>query len=146
MRLTQQTDYALRLLMHLATHGDDLCTIAEIAGRYAISKNHLMKVAQALSNAGLIDALRGRSGGLRLARPAEEIPLGAVMRLMEPDFALVECQREDGGACLITPACRLPAVLNKAMRAFLEVLDGHTLADLTRRNTPLRALLTGDAA
>ena len=91
MRLTVQTDYALRMLMYLAIHADSLVTIHDVAERYGISKNHLMKVAHGLGRAGFIETLRGRSGGLRLAKPAEDIPLGAVARHFEQGSALVEC-------------------------------------------------------
>ena len=89
MRLTVQTDYALRMLMHLACNAGALVTIHEIAERYGISKNHLMKVAHGLGRAGFVETIRGRGGGLRLARPAEEIPVGAVARQTEEGSALV---------------------------------------------------------
>lgn len=146
MRLNLQTDYALRLLMHLAVNENRLCIIADIADRYGISKNHLMKVAHLLGREGFIETVRGRSGGLRLARPAKEIGVGDVVRRMEADFAIVECFEGGAGECMITPACRLKGVLNEAVKAFLGALDGYTLGDLVRRNVPLRALLEEEAA
>lgn len=146
MRLNLQTDYALRLLMHLAVNTDRLCTIADVAARYDISKNHLMKVAHILGTEGYIKSVRGRSGGLALGRQASDINIGEIVRTMEADLAIVECFQGDGGECLITPACRLKGVLNEAVKAFLAVLDRHTLDDLVRRNAKLRLLLTEDAA
>src|SRR5215469_4297456 len=91
MRLTYQTDYSLRLLMYLSVQGERRSSIREIATQYGISENHLMKVTQKLAALGYVDALRGRSGGLKLARAAEQIRIGEVVRAMEPDFAIVEC-------------------------------------------------------
>lgn len=145
MRLNLQTDYALRLLMHLAVNGDRFSTIADIAHRYDISKNHLMKVANILAREGVIEAVRGRSGGLRLAKPAETLNVGAVVRLMEADLAIVECFQGGKGECLITPACRLKGVLKEALEAFLDALDQYTINDLVARNGKLRILL-GQAA
>ncbi|UUX51890.1 Rrf2 family transcriptional regulator [Nisaea acidiphila] len=141
MRLNVQTDYALRLLMHLAVNPDRLITIREAADRFSVSKTHLMKLANAMSHEGFIQAVRGRSGGLRLARPAGEIRVGDVVRRMENDFAVVECFQAGRGECLITPACRLKGVLNRAVEAFLAELDACTLEDLVRANEPLRLML-----
>ena len=146
MRLNVQTDYALRMLMQLAVNEDNLVTIAEVAARYKISKNHLMKVAQALTNNGYVESIRGRSGGLRLALPADEINLGDIVRTMEADLALVECLQSSDSPCIITPSCRLKGVLKEAMNAFLDVLDQYTIDDLVRRNTSLRTLLHVEAA
>ena len=146
MRLNLQTDYALRLLMHLAVNGDALSTIATVADRYGISKNHLMKVANILGRKGIVETVRGRTGGLRLARSSDEIVLGDIVRLMEADLAVVECFQGAGGDCLITPACRLKAVLSEALNAFLSVLDDYTLTDLVRKNTKLQKLLSLEAA
>ncbi len=146
MKLTHQSDYALRLLMHLAANDGELHTIAAIAARYGISKNHLMKVALHLSRDGVIESVRGRSGGLRLARAPREIVIGAVVRSSEGDIALVECFQGDGGECLITKACRLKGVLKEALEAFYGVLDQYTLDDLVGRNPKLRLLLSEDAA
>ncbi|WDI31266.1 Rrf2 family transcriptional regulator [Hyphococcus flavus] len=146
MRLNLQTDYALRMLMHLAVNTDRLCTITDIATRYSISKNHLMKVAHLLGKEGVIETVRGRSGGLALALPAEHVNIGKIVRMMETDLAIVECFQGDGGECVITPACRLKNVLNEAVTAFLAVLDTYSLDDLVRRNAKLRLLLAEDAA
>ncbi|GAB4177509.1 MAG: nitric oxide-sensing transcriptional repressor NsrR [Wenzhouxiangellaceae bacterium] len=129
MRLTQYTDFAIRVLIHLGVHPDRRCTIQEIADSYQISRNHLMKVVQQLAQAGFVDSARGAHGGLMLGRPPAQINLGEVIESMEPDFGLVECFRENN-QCVITPACRLPRMLDRARRAFLSVLHEYTLADL----------------
>jgi Rrf2 family nitric oxide-sensitive transcriptional repressor len=140
MRLTVYTDYSLRVLMFLALKQDGLATIAEIAGAYRISKNHLMKIAHQLGLAGYVETVRGKGGGLRLARPPEAIVLGEVVRRTEPDMALVPCF-ESAACCRIAPSCELYDVLEEAKSAFLAVLDRHTLADLVRPRTRLQKLL-----
>ena len=130
MRLTQFSDYALRTLMYAASTRNRLITIEETAKTYRISRAHLMKVVNMLTRAGFIKAVRGRSGGFTLARPPEDINLGAVIRATEPDFALVECFAT-GSQCIITQRCRLPNVLNEALHAFVDTLDRYTLADIT---------------
>jgi Rrf2 family nitric oxide-sensitive transcriptional repressor len=115
--------------MYAAARTDRLITIEETAELYGISRAHLMKVANQLTRAGFMTAVRGRSGGLQLARRPEGIRLSDVLKETEPDFALVDCFRS-GNSCLITPRCRLRGVLNEALTAFSEVLDGYTLADL----------------
>ncbi len=128
MRLTMFTDYGLRTLIYLALRPGELGSIAEISRAYAISENHVTKVVHALGRAGLIETLRGRHGGLRLARPAEKIGLGEVVRAMEPSLALVACQ--DGEPCAIGGLCRLESILDTAVAALFAVLDRHTLADV----------------
>jgi Rrf2 family nitric oxide-sensitive transcriptional repressor len=129
MRLTNFSDYALRVLMYAATCGDRLITIEETADVYGISRTHLMKVANLLTRAGFLTATRGRSGGLALAKRADRIRIGDVVRATEPDFALVECFGPDNH-CLITPRCRLKGALREALQAFVGTLDRYTLADL----------------
>ncbi len=146
MRLTVYTDYALRVLMYLAVHPEPKPTIGEIASSYGISRNHLMKVAYELGVAGYIETVRGKGGGLRLARPAEQIGLGAVVRQTEPDLALVPCFDPLNAPCAITPACKLRAALHQASAAFLEVLDAYTLADLVGNRAALDRLLVRTAA
>jgi Rrf2 family nitric oxide-sensitive transcriptional repressor len=141
MRLTMQTDYALRTLMQLAMAPDRLVTVKDVSETYGISRNHLMKVAYLLGKAGFVETVRGRAGGLRLARPAEQISVGEVVRRMEPDFGLVECLHRPGCGCIIEPACRLRGLLSEAAASFLAVLDRHTLAELTERNLALEALV-----
>ena len=140
MRLTLHTDYALRLMMLLAMEPDHRHTIEEVARRYGISRNHLMKVAQTLVQAGFIGALRGRGGGLRLELPASAINLGAVVRATEDSFALVECFDRERNTCVVSPACGLRGPLDEALRAFLAVLDRYSLADLVANPGSVRRM------
>lgn len=132
MRLTNFTDYALRVLLYAAAKGDQLITIEETAKVYGISRAHLMKVVNQLTRAGYLTAVRGRSGGLALAKRPKDIRLGDVVRATEPDFALVECFSPDN-QCLITTRCRLRGVLGEALTAFVATLDRYTLSDLAVR-------------
>jgi len=129
VRLTQYTDYSIRVLVYLGVQGEGLSTIGDISRAYDISRNHLMKVVQQLAAAGYIHSRRGKGGGIRLNHPPEKISLGMVVRDMEPDFGLVECFRPEN-QCVITGACLLPATLNRAFQAFLDELDKVTLADV----------------
>ena len=129
MRLTDFTDYALRVLMHLGLAEPRQSSIAEIARAYGISEAHLMKVVHRLGQLGYVATQRGRGGGLRLARQPEAIRIGQVVRDAEPDFDLAECFGE-GGACAIAGPCRLEPALAEAREAFLAALDRYTLDDL----------------
>lgn len=137
MQLTSFTDYALRVLMYAHAADDRLVTIEEMAASYRISRAHLMKVVNALTRAGYLSAVRGRTGGVKLARPAGDIRLGDVVRATEPDFALVECF-STGSECVIDGFCRLPAVLRRALGAFLAELDRHTVASIALRPKDFR--------
>ena len=141
MRLTVYTDYALRMLMYLALKEDGLATIEEIAQSYGISKNHLMKVAHKLGVAGYLDTVRGRRGGLRLAKPAKAIGLGEVVRHTEPDMAIVMCFEPVNADCAILPYCVLRKALARARAAFINVLDDYTLSDLVKPRAPLQGML-----
>lgn len=145
MRLTTFSDYALRVLMYAGAAGDRLITIEETARTYSISRTHLMKVVNALTRAGYLKSVRGRSGGFTLARDPQDIHLGAVIRETEPDFALTECF-SPGNQCVITACCRLPEVLNEALNAFVAVLDGYTLADLMLTKFDFGAATPADGA
>jgi Rrf2 family nitric oxide-sensitive transcriptional repressor len=118
--------------MYVGAKPQRLVTIQEIARSYGISENHLMKVVHGLAQHGFIETVRGRGGGLRLARPARDITVGAVVRAVEDDFALVECFRTDN-TCRITPVCRLRGALQDALRAYFEVLENWTLAELVAK-------------
>lgn len=142
MRLTQFSDHALRVLMYAAAHDDRLITIEEVARAYRVSRAHLMKVANCLTRAGFLVAVRGRSGGLRLARSAAEIRVGEVLRATEPDFALAECFSPDD-RCVISTSCRLRGILREGLAAFATALDRYTLADLALRPAAIRALSAG---
>lgn len=148
MRLNLHTDYALRVLMFLALDPGRLHTIESVSSRYGISRNHLMKVAQTLGRAGLVDNQRGRGGGMRLARAASDIRLGDVVRATEDSFALVECFNSERNGCVLAPACGLRSPLDEALAAFLAVLDGYSLADLVdqRGLGPRMRVLLGQAA
>jgi Rrf2 family nitric oxide-sensitive transcriptional repressor len=137
MRLTRYTDYAIRVLLHLAAHDDRTVSIQEIANAYGVSKDHLMKVVQELSKTGFVAAQRGRGGGLRLGRPASEIRIGDVVRQTEDGFQLVDC-----GSCKVAPVCGLPRTLNEATAAFLAVLDAQTLDAIVADQAAARRLLT----
>ena len=129
VRLTDFTDYALRVLMHLGLGEGRQSSIADIARAYGISEAHLMKVAHRLGQLGYLATARGRGGGLRLARPPESIRIGALVRAVEPDLALAECFGPHG-ACAIAGPCRLQPALAEAREAFLAALDRYTLDDL----------------
>ncbi|HEY3785265.1 MAG TPA: Rrf2 family transcriptional regulator [Steroidobacteraceae bacterium] len=140
MRLTFHTDYALRVLMLLAMEPQKRHTIAEVARRYDISRAHLMKVAQTLTQAGFVESLRGRGGGLRLGTAPASINLGAVVRATEDNFALVECFDRESRGCVVSPACGLRGPLEEALRAFQAVLDRYSLADLIANPLSLRKM------
>jgi Rrf2 family transcriptional regulator, nitric oxide-sensitive transcriptional repressor len=149
VRLTLHTDYALRMLMLLALEPEELHTIASVAQRYRISRNHLMKVAQTLIQAGFVESVRGRHGGLKLGMDPAAIKIGAVVRATEDGFALVECFDRRRNTCVVTPACGLRKPLDEAVTAFLEVLDRSSLADIAQnpgKATRMRRLLTEGAA
>jgi Rrf2 family nitric oxide-sensitive transcriptional repressor len=129
MQLTTMTDYALRLLMYVGARNDRLCTIAEVATAHGISEAHLMKVTHRLATGGYLDTVRGKGGGIRLARPAGTINLGEVVRDLEPDFRMVECLG-DASACKLTGRCRFTAVVTGALDAFMSELARWSLADV----------------
>lgn len=130
MHITQFTDYALRVLIYLGTNDDRRVTIQEIAERFGVSRNHLMKVVNELIRGGYANGVRGKGGGLRLARAASDIVVGDVVRRMEPGMDLVECFAATGCQCILDPHCQLKSALERALAAFLAVLDELTLADM----------------
>lgn len=142
MYITRYTDYSLRVLMYVALKGDNISTISEIATRYDISKNHLMKVVQELNSKGYLKAVRGKNGGLRLNGAAERINIGTLVRQIEQSQDLVECFG-NANNCAITPACQLKFVLAEALETFFKTLDKYSLADLlpaTRQHELIRLL------
>lgn len=144
MGLTVQSDYSLRVLIFVATKHGALATIPEIASAYGISRAHLMKVVHQLGKLGYLETVRGRSGGIRLAKVPSDICIGAVVKATEETLALVPClsPSEPGSGCRIDGACRLKGMLREALHAFFEVLDRYTLADVVDgRAAPLRRLL-----
>ena len=140
MKLTAYTDYTLRTLMYLAVNGGRTTTIAEVANSYHMSEAHLTKIVHQLGVAGDIETTRGRNGGIRLARSAADINLGAVVRRTEVDMDLVPCFG-DTETCAISNACLLKGILNEALAQFLTVLDRYTLADLATPRQQLSTLL-----
>ena len=141
MRLTLHTDYALRVLVHLALAPGEVVSVATIAETFGVSRTHLGKVAGALARAGFVESARGRGGGIRLARNASQIGVGAVVRALEPDLEPVACLRRDAAHCTIAAACDLKDVLALARDAFLSELDRFSLADVSSRPVALRGLL-----
>ena len=141
MRLTVFSDYTLRVLMYLALDRTRLATIPEIAAAYGISENHLMKVVHQLARAGIVESVRGKGGGIRLARAPEAIRLGEIVRASEGDAPIVECLSGDPQACRITSSCRLKGILVNAFDALYDSLDEHTLADLVERPRALKHTL-----
>ena len=131
MHITRYTDYSLRVLIYLAAEPERLATIQEIADSYDISKNHLMKVVHQLNKKGYIETIRGKKGGMRLHMSPEDINIGILIRETEQDLNIVECFSSKN-ACKITPVCGLKGMFNEALKAFLEVLDKYTLADVIR--------------
>jgi len=129
MHITQHTDYALRVLIYLGENTERLVTISEIAERFDISRSHLMKVVNQLVREGFVQGLRGKGGGLRLARDAVAINVGEVVRRMETDMDLVECFGQES-KCLLDPGCKLKFALANALKAFMASLDKVTLATL----------------
>lgn len=142
MRLTKYSDGALRALIYLGLQADaPPARITDIARRMGISEDHLAKVIARLSQLGFVETLRGREGGVRLARPASEIIVGEVVRATEDNMNLVECFDAETNRCPIAPACQLAGALDEALAAFLGVLDRYTLADLVARPRSLTRLL-----
>jgi len=140
MHLTTYTDYCLRVLMYAGTKKKSLCTIDELAAKYQISRNHLMKVVFQLGKMGYLVNIRGKGGGIKLARKADKINLGDLIRKTEENMELVDCFREKG-VCPIDSVCVLRRILNEALSEFLAVLDQYTLADLLAPRQRLSRLL-----
>ena len=141
MKLTLFTDYSMRVLLYLGAQPGRLCSIGEVAQAYRVSQNHMMKVVNQLVRQGYVESVRGRSGGIRLGRAAEDINLGALIRATEDGFELVDC-----GRCVVAPACGVTGVLGEALGAFLAVLDRYTLADMLTSRLRLAELLLAEPA
>ncbi len=139
MRLSEYTDYTLRVLMYCAVHRDRLVTIGELAEQHGLSKNHLMKIVNDLARQGLLETTRGRGGGLRLLAEPQAIGIGDVVRAAETDFRLVECFDPATNACTLSASCRLKHLLDDALQAYFKALDGATLADMTRGVAAVRS-------
>ena len=138
MKLTSYTDYSIRVLLYTAVHeSEKLVTIKEISEAYNISTNHLMKIIHNLGKLGYLQTIRGRNGGIRLARQPAEINIGALVRQTEEDFYLVECFK-DGGNCIVTPVCSMKHIFNEALQAFFQVLDRSPLEDVAENRSILK--------
>ena len=146
MRLTLHTDYALRVLMHVGAKGDTLSTIPEIVAHFDVSRGHIMKVVHRLGQLGYIETIRGKRGGLRLARKPAQINVGAVVRDMEEGLAVVGCLESEEPYCRIEECCVLRRALRDATNAFLATLDHYTLADLVKPRALARLLALDDIA
>lgn len=140
MRLTTFSDYSLRVLMYLGVQQQSLSTISSIAKAYQISENHLTKVVHHLAQRGYIETIRGKGGGIRLAKDPQDINLGKLVRETEGDSGLLPCVDGEGDCCII-PACRLIRILNDSLQAMYAVLERHTLSDLLVNDTELATIL-----
>lgn len=141
MRLTQQTSYSIRVLLYCAANASDNSRIRDIAATYGISELHLFKIMHVLVESGFIETIRGRNGGIRLARPANEISIGAVVRATESNFYLTDCFDTTNRDCPLVDACGVNRILSEALTAFFAVLDRYTIADVARDRGQLRGLL-----
>lgn len=130
MQLTSYTDYSLRALLYIAKHPDRLVTVSEITEHYAVSRNHMVKVVHNLGSHGFIQTVRGKSGGMRLAKEADTIFIADVVRLTEPHMNIQECFSRETNTCPLIDNCKLMGVLYKARRAFMKELEEQSLADL----------------
>lgn len=131
MHLTQYSTYALRTLQYLALRDPDIVTVDEVSRAHRISRAHLVKVSHELGQRGYILTIRGRNGGMRLARPADQITVGEVVRWTEAPLELVECFNPQTNTCPLEGACHLSRGIQRALRAFLSVLDDMTISDIT---------------
>jgi Rrf2 family nitric oxide-sensitive transcriptional repressor len=141
MQLTQYTDFGLRALIALAIHPGRSLTVTEVSEAYGISRHHMVKIVARLAERGYIRTLRGKGGGMWLARPPAQIRLGAVVRDMESELGVVECLEQGGGHCVIAPACRLKGLMRQATDEFLKCLDRYTLADAVQPRARVSRLL-----
>lgn len=137
MQLTQFTDYALRVLIYIAVR-EDKCTIAEIAQVYDISANHLVKIVHKLAQEGILNTVRGKHGGIYLAKDPKTLNLKDVVLLLEPNFHIVGCFDKENANCKIIPVCKLKGILGDALQQFMTVLDQYTLADIIENKKALK--------
>ena len=141
MRMTFHADLGFRTLVYLASASPEGATIPQIAEAYNVSENHLRKVALNLSNLGLVNTMRGKGGGLKLAKDPSKISIGWAMRRLEPDFAIAECMGAEPQRCVITGNCGLQSILMEALGSWFSVLDNYTLADAINGSRRLNRLL-----
>jgi len=141
MRLTKQTNYAVRMLMYCAANDGNLSRVPEIAKAYGVSELFLFKILQPLNKAGLVGTVRGRNGGVRLARAADKITLFDVVRVTEDSFAMAECFEDGVAECPLVDSCGLNSALRKALNAFFDVLADYTIDDLVKARPQINFLL-----
>lgn len=141
MRLTLHSNHAIRLLMYCALRPGKVMRTADIARANRVSEHHLTKIAQCLAYLGVVETVRGRSGGITLAKAPEDINLGEVIRFTEDNLEIAECFNLETNTCPLAPECRFSKILQQALAAFLSVLDGYTLADLVMPGAQLKPLL-----
>ncbi|MEP3072457.1 Rrf2 family transcriptional regulator [Maricaulis sp.] len=145
MRLTSFTNYALRMLQYTALRGERISRVTDIAMIHQVSVHHMVKIANLLGREGYLETIRGRSGGVRLAKPADAITVGEIVRLTEAPLELAECFNDDSNTCPLIGVCRLSRTWHKALDAFLDVLDGVTIADIAGNRGELTQRLALDA-
>jgi len=145
MRLTLHTDYALRVLIYVGTKRESLSTISEIVDRFDVSRGHAMKVVHHLGQLGYLETIRGKRGGIRLAREPSQINVGSVVRDMEVELGVLGCLQDKVAYCRIEDCCVLRSALRDATNAFLAMLDRYTLADLTKPKALSRLLALDEA-
>jgi len=141
MRLTRQTNYAIRMLMYCAANEGKLSRVPEIARAYGVSELFLFKILQPLVENKLVETVRGRNGGVRLGRAAKDISLFDVVRVTEENFAMAECFENDATECPLVDSCGLNSALREALNAFFGVLMKYSIADLVKARPNVRALL-----
>ena len=141
MRLTRQTNYAIRMLMYCAANPEGLSRIADVAKAYSVSELFLFKILQPLTKAGLVETVRGRNGGIRLGKSAGEITLYDVVKVTEDNFAMAECFENDASECPLVDSCGLNSALRKALDAFFVVLRGYTIDDIVKSKPAINFLL-----
>ncbi|WP_127145345.1 iron-responsive transcriptional regulator RirA [Pelagibacterium montanilacus] len=141
MRLTRQSSYALRTLMYCSINSPDLSRVSDVAKAYGISELFLFKLIKPLVENRLLETVRGRHGGIRLAKPASEITLLDVVKLTEENFALAECFEGGDTSCPLVAGCDLNSALHEALEAFFAVLRSYTIADLTDKRRAMRSRL-----
>jgi Rrf2 family iron-responsive transcriptional regulator len=144
MRLTQQTSYSIRILLYCAANPDSNSRIKDIATTYSISELHLFKIMHVLVEGGFVETIRGRNGGIRLARAANTITIGEVVRATESNFYLTDCFDTTNRDCPLVDSCGVNRILSEALRAFFAVLDSYTIADVAKDRGQLRGLLDLD--
>lgn len=141
MRLTRQTNYAIRILMYCAANEGRLSRVPEIAAAYTVSELFLFKILQPLVENGFVITVRGRNGGVRLGKPATDITLFDVVRVTEDNFTMAECFENNAAECPLIDSCSLNEALRNALGAFFQVLESYSIDDLVKSRPSMRDLL-----